>query len=156
MKKRKLLTALAVIVAGSFIFSELSHAWIVAAASAAKRRLNKMQNQNKQEDVMQITYDQLMQTKNSNEGFVLVDVLSPESYAQGHIEGAISFPLNTINKESAAKALPKDAKIIVYCASFQCSASTEAANKLSALGYDVVDYKGGLKDWQENGNKLVK
>ena len=35
-------------------------------------------------------------------------------------------------------------------------ASTAAAKKLSGIGYRVLDYKGGLKEWQEKGNNLVK
>ena len=106
--------------------------------------------------VKKISYEQFMKIRNSKEGYVLLDVLSPESYAEGHIEGARSFPGNTINKASAGKALSKDAKTIVYCGSFQCPASPAAAKKLAGLGYNVVDYKGGLKEWQEKGNELVK
>jgi rhodanese-related sulfurtransferase len=32
---------------------------------------------------------------------------------------------------------------------------TQAAKKLTDLGYNVVDYKGGLKEWQEKGNKIA-
>ena len=103
----------------------------------------------------QITYEQFMSIRNSGEKYMLFDVLSPDSYDKGHIEGAISFPLNMINKAMAKKRLSKKDHIIVYCGSFQCTASTGAAKKLSELGYNVLDYKGGLKEWQENGNKLV-
>lgn len=106
--------------------------------------------------VKEITYDQFMKIRNSGEGYILLDVLSPESYAAGHIEGAKSFPVNTIAEGSADKMLSKDSKIIVYCGSFQCTASTQAAKKFSGLGYNVLDYKGGLKEWQEKGNQLVK
>lgn len=105
--------------------------------------------------VKEITYNQFMDIKNSGEKYTLLDVLSQDSYDKGHIEGAVSFPLDTINKSSAETRLTKDAHIIVYCGSFQCTASTEAAKKLSKLGYDVLDYKGGLKEWQAKGNRLV-
>jgi len=104
----------------------------------------------------EITYEQLQKIRNSKEDYFLVDVLSPESYAKGHIEGAISFPLKTIDNQSASAKLPKNAFVVVYCASFQCHASTTAAKKLSGLGYKVFDYKGGLGEWQERGNALVK
>ncbi|MFH1045602.1 MAG: rhodanese-like domain-containing protein [Candidatus Omnitrophota bacterium] len=106
------------------------------------------------EGVKEITYEQFMTIRDSGEGYALLDVLPAESYSAGHIEGAESFPLDTINEASAGQRLSKDAQIIVYCGSFQCSASTQAAQKLSALGYNVLDYKGGLKDWQEKGSKL--
>ena len=102
-----------------------------------------------------ITYEQFMSIRSSGEKYTLFDVLSPDSYNKGHIEGAISFPLDTMNKVTAEKRLSKEDHIIVYCGSFKCTASTEAAKKLSALSYNVLDYKGGLKEWQEKGNRLV-
>jgi len=106
--------------------------------------------------VKQISYGQFLKIKHSGERYTLLDVLPEESYKSGHIESAASFPVDTIAKENAEKRLHKDSKIIVYCASFDCHASTIAAKKLADLGYNVLDYKGGLKEWQEKGNKLVK
>lgn len=45
---------------------------------------------------------------------------------------------------------------VLYCWSFLCTASTTAARKLSAMGYRVLDYKGGLKEWKEKGNPLAR
>ncbi len=104
-----------------------------------------------------IIYEQFKAIRSSKEPYILLDVLGPDSYAKGHIEGARSFPLETISDKTAAAMFPKDAQIIVYCASFQCTASTMGAKKLTGLGYkNVLDYKGGLKEWQEKGNELVK
>lgn len=96
-----------------------------------------------------------MSIRNSGEKYKLLDVLSSESYDKGHIDGAVSFPLDTINKATAGKLLSKGDNIIVYCGSFQCTASTEGARRLSVLGYNVLDYKGGIREWQERGNKLT-
>ncbi|MDP8219606.1 MAG: rhodanese-like domain-containing protein [Candidatus Theseobacter exili] len=107
--------------------------------------------------VKEITYDQFQKIRNSGEPYVLIDSLGAESYATGHIEGAISFPYKTIDIDTAPKKLSKSDNIIVYCGSFKCGASTKAAHRLLALGYkNVIDYKGGLKEWQEKGNKLVQ
>ena len=108
-----------------------------------------------EDGVKEITYYQFMGIRDSGEKYVLLDVLSMDSFAKGHIEGAASFPFETINAETAEKKLSKDDHVIVYCGSFQCAASTEAAKKLSGLGYNVLDYKGGLKEWQEKGNKIA-
>lgn len=107
--------------------------------------------------VREITYEQFQKIRSSGEKYVLVDVLSNESYDKGHIEGAISFPCSTIDYQTAPKLLKKIDKIIVYCSGFKCSASTKAAHRLQALGYkNVVDYKGGLEEWQAKANKLAK
>ena len=105
--------------------------------------------------VKEITYEQFMQIRNSKESFVLIDVLSSDSFAEGHIDGSISFSLDMINKDTASVKIPKGSNVVVYCGSFQCKASTASAQRLSELGYKVLDYKGGLKEWQEKGNKLV-
>lgn len=106
--------------------------------------------------VKEITYDQFQMLRGAKKDFVLVDVLSPESYANGHIEGAISFPVKTINSETAHAKLAKNTFVVVYCGGFHCHASTAAAKKLFELGYEVLDYKGGLEEWKERGNTLVK
>ena len=106
--------------------------------------------------VKEITYNQFQMLRGAKEDFVLVDVLSPESYANGHLEGALSFPVKTINSETARAKLAKNTFVVVYCGGFHCHASTAAAKKLSELGYAVLDYKGGLGEWKEWGNTLVK
>jgi len=108
-----------------------------------------------EEGVKMISYDQFMELRSSGEEYYLLDVLSSESYIEGHIPGARSFPLGEINKKTAENMLSKEDKIVVYCANFMCHASTNAAIALQDMGYKVVDYKGGLKEWKEKGNDLV-
>lgn len=101
--------------------------------------------------VKNITLDDLLMINLAvaRRGFKLVDVLDREHYETEHIRGAISLPLNDIEKE-AQRVLNKDDLIVVYCANFDCQASTKAAEKLLAMGYkNVFDYKGGLKDYRE-------
>lgn len=41
-------------------------------------------------------------------------------------------------------------KIVVYCSSFECDASRQAAEKLDHAGFEAVyDYEGGTRDWFE-------
>lgn len=99
--------------------------------------------------VKTITRDELWKMISSKKDFKLVDVLSKEHFAQEHIKGAISIPLEELDNK-ASEFLKQDDLIVVYCASFQCQASTNAAEKLMKLGYkNVLDYKGGLKDYKE-------
>lgn len=99
--------------------------------------------------VKTISRDELMKMIGQKREFKLVDVLSGDSYRNQHIKGAISIPLDEIEKD-APKLLNKDETIVTYCASFDCQASTKAAEKLMSMGYkDVLDYKGGLKDYKE-------
>ena len=106
--------------------------------------------------VKEITYDQFKEIKKAKQKYILLDVLSSESYDSGHIPGAKSFPLGEISKKTAAKKLGKRDNIVVYCGSFRCMASVKAAQQLQGLGYRILDYKGGLQEWQERENRLVK
>ena len=107
------------------------------------------------EGVKEITYDQFMELRSSGEEYVLLDVLGPATYREGHIPGAENFPVRDINKENADQKLNKDSNIVVYCGSFKCMASVKAAKELTKLGYRVLDYKGGLQEWIDKGNELA-
>jgi len=102
-----------------------------------------------------ISRDELARLIQSGEKFRLVDVLPKESFEKEHIKGAISLPLTEIERK-AGKLLKKNEHIVVYCASFQCSASTQAAEKLYGLGFQQVsDFKGGLEDFKEGYADLM-
>ena len=101
-----------------------------------------------------ITRDELVRLRSTDMRVRIVDVLSKESYAQEHVQGAISIPLDEV-EQRAPVALKKNEKIVVYCGSFDCQASTRAAEKLERLGYNnVLLYKGGLKDYKEGNLPL--
>ncbi len=46
---------------------------------------------------------------------VLVDVLSPESFASRHIPGAINLPVADIARRAADVLPDRDAAAVVYC-----------------------------------------
>ena len=106
--------------------------------------------------VKEVSYEQFVRIRHSGDLYILLDVLPFRSYRNGHIEGAVSFPLETITEENASIILYKDSKVITYSASRECYASTAAAIKLTEMGYSVLDYKGGLQEWVEHGNMLIR
>ena len=107
--------------------------------------------------VDELSYDDLMTLKNSEEKFILLDTRGAEQFAAGHIDGALSFPLANMLPEKCKLLLPQDVKIVVYCQSSSCNVSHAAAQKLKSLGYeDVLDYHGGINEWVTKGNQLVK
>ncbi len=81
------------------------------------------------------------------EDVIVVDVRLPEYYAREHIPGAINIPLDEIDKN--LNLLDKNKRVVVYCTSFDCRLSPTAYRKLKRLGYDVLDYEGGINDWKE-------
>jgi rhodanese-related sulfurtransferase len=95
-----------------------------------------------------VTRQQIVDLMKYGRGFVLVDVRGRELYEQEHIKGAISIPLDEIERR-ANQELRKEDLIVTYCASFQCQASTKAAEKLISMGFtNIADYKGGMLDYK--------
>lgn len=76
----------------------------------------------------------------------VLDVRTPEEYAEGHVVNARLLPLDAIDAETAAAVAPdKDEPVLVYCRSGARSA--EAAQALAQLGYRHVYDFGGIIDW---------
>lgn len=87
------------------------------------------------------------------DGFIVVDVLSPEEYSREHIPGAINIPLETL-PEVAPSQLNKNNRIIVYGGAHEHSASNKAAEVLEGLGFRrVADFDGGINAWKQAGYK---
>ena len=64
----------------------------------------------------------------STEGAVLLDVRTPEEYAEGHIEGSRNIPLQNIERtESVFK--DKSTPLFVHCRSGARSAQATSINK---------------------------
>ena len=83
-----------------------------------------------------------------NDNVTVLDVRSAEEYADGHIAGALSLPVDDMGSfiQSAKSILPdKDATILVYCGCGVRAAT--AADKLVQRGYTDVYDLGGLTVW---------
>lgn len=76
---------------------------------------------------------------------IIVDVRTNDEYVNGHIEGAICIPNETISKQISDLIPDKDQEILVYCRSG--NRSKQAACKLIDLGYRNVKDFGGIIDW---------
>ncbi|HEV2119796.1 MAG TPA: rhodanese-like domain-containing protein [Candidatus Bathyarchaeia archaeon] len=87
---------------------------------------------------------------NKVSGIIVVDARTPETYARGHVPGAINLPHRTINSTTTA-SLPQDKLIVTYCDGVFCNASTKAAAKLTALGFKVKEMLDGMEGWRKEG-----
>lgn len=74
-------------------------------------------------------------------GSLLLDVRTPEEYAEGHIPGAQNLPLQSL-QGVAAVAPAKDTPLFVYCRSG--ARSGQAAGLLQRMGYTHVTNIGGI------------
>ena len=85
---------------------------------------------------------------------VVLDVRTPEEFAEGHLEGAINIDQKQSDfLEKATSLLSPDKKIAVYCRSGRRSAS--AAGKLADKGYKCVNLVGGILAWKDAGLSIT-
>ena len=83
-----------------------------------------------------------------NENAILVDVRSEDEYNEGHIDGALLLPVDSINEDSASEVIEsKDSTVIVYCRSG--NRSSQALHILNDLGYENVYDLGAMSNWEE-------
>ena len=88
---------------------------------------------------------------------VLVDCREPDEWKDGHIAGAVSLPLSTLERgvppDQLARTLPKDKIVYVHClAGGRC---LTAARILGRAGYDVRPLKPGYPDLTRAGFPAV-
>ena len=96
-------------------------------------------------EYVRITATQAKEMMAATEEFVLLDVRTPEEFAEGYIEGAILIPHTEIAARATTELPEKDMMILVYCRSGR--RSEEAARSLLELGYTKVYDFGGIIDW---------
>lgn len=87
-------------------------------------------------------------------GLIVLDVRTPEEFAEGHLDGArmIDFQSPTFLEEVAT--IDRDAPIFVYCRSDNRSGQAVAA--MEELGFtNMTELEGGIVAWQAAGLPVV-
>lgn len=79
------------------------------------------------------------------ENAVLLDVRTPEEFAEGHLEGAVNMDWYQTDFTSKLESVDRDSKVYVYCK--KGGRSAEAAKLMDSLGYKVIDLTGGYDAW---------
>jgi phage shock protein E len=91
--------------------------------------------------------DYVNQYQSNGTAHLLLDVRTPEEYADGHISGAVNIPLAELANQLSQ--VPQNIPVVVYCRSGNRSA--QAATLLKEAGYTQVLDMGGIVDWVEAG-----
>jgi rhodanese-related sulfurtransferase len=81
----------------------------------------------------------------------LLDARLAEDFEEGHLPGAILATSDTIIEEASRLIPDRFTTVVTYCGRLSCRRSSRAAERLSGLGYDVIEFPGGLAEWGENG-----
>src|SRR5215204_7031265 len=97
------------------------------------------------DEVEAITRDDLLRRLRRND-VVLVDVRPAEEFDAGHIDGAVSIPLDELDERLAE--LPANSEIVAYCRGAFCAYAHEAVRTLRVRGRSARRLEGGWPEWQ--------
>jgi len=87
------------------------------------------------------------------EHLFLLDVRTPQEFAEGHIAGAVNVPYDQIAARLAE--VPKDKDVVLYCRSGRRAGI--AADVLAANGYTRLSHlEGDMIAWTEKGRPVTK
>ena len=92
-----------------------------------------------------VNMDEAITMMEEESGYIILDVRTPEEFAEKHIPGAINVANETIGTDEIPELPDKDQLILVYCRSG--NRSKQASEKLVALGYTNIVEFGGINDW---------
>jgi rhodanese-related sulfurtransferase len=103
----------------------------------------------------EIDRESLREKLERGDDFVLVDALSPMSFAASHLPGAINLTPGWVDERARRRIPDLDTEIVVYCLGADCDSSIKVANRLIELGYrNIRHYTAGMNDWAEAGLPL--
>jgi rhodanese-related sulfurtransferase/DNA-binding HxlR family transcriptional regulator len=97
------------------------------------------------DEVEAISHDELRKRLRRNDA-VLVDVRPAGEFHAGHIDSALSIPLDELDQRLAE--LPRDTEIVAYCRGQFCAYAHQAVRALRAAGRSARRLDGGWPEWQ--------
>ncbi|MEG3766178.1 rhodanese-like domain-containing protein [Alteromonas sp. 14N.309.X.WAT.G.H12] len=107
------------------------------------------------EALQKVTPSPFLLEKVKTEEWMLIDVRSPQEYAEGHIPGAINMPHDKIDGYIDQLQDAKDKPIIIYCRSG--NRANIAMKKLEQQEFmDVSHLEGDIMGWRESGLPINK
>ena len=82
----------------------------------------------------------------------LLDVRPEVEYEAGHLPGALSIPLEEL--ERRLDELPQDGTVVAYCRGPYCIFADQALGLLAVKGWTVARLEEGVAEWQRAGYVL--
>ena len=97
----------------------------------------------------------LIQNNQNNPDFIILDVRTPEEFADGHIEEAINLDFYAETFRDELDGMDKSQTYLIYCRSG--NRSGKALNIMTELNFGVVyNISDGIIGWQAEGLPTVK
>ena len=91
----------------------------------------------------------------NREGAMLLDIRDTKDYSSGHIAGALSMPVSSIDARIGELESHKEQPVVLVCKMGQHASAT--GRKLKALGFENVRrLSGGMAEWTASSLPVVK
>lgn len=84
----------------------------------------------------------------------LIDVRPEAEYAESHIEGAVSVPIEQL--QGRLNELPPDSLLVATCRGPYCVFAADAVRILRASGREAVRFEPGVADWSLQGGATTE
>ena len=82
-------------------------------------------------------------------GYTIIDVRTPEEYAEGHIQGALNINVKSEAFVTEIENLSKSDTLLVYCRSGR--RSLYASQVMVSFGFQkIYDLEGGFLNWESD------
>jgi rhodanese-related sulfurtransferase len=100
------------------------------------------------------SYKMIIENK-TNSNFIILDVRTPEEFAEGHIEDSINIDFYSETFYSELDKLDKSKSYLIYCRT--ANRSGQALDIMENLDFsEVYNMLGGIVEWESNGYSIVK
>jgi len=97
----------------------------------------------------------LIQDNQGNPSFVILDVRTPQEFADGYVANAINIDFRSATFRDELDALDKEKTYLIYCRSG--NRSGQALGIMDELGFlEVYNLSGGISAWQDAGLPTVE
>ncbi|MFC1903625.1 rhodanese-like domain-containing protein [Chloroflexota bacterium] len=97
----------------------------------------------------------LIRENTDNQNFVIIDVRTPEEYAEGHIEEAVNLDYSSEAFEGELDKLDRDKTYLICCQTGR--RSRVALNIMEDLDFsEVYHIDDGIVEWEKLGFPVVK
>jgi len=97
----------------------------------------------------------LMTERAGKADFAILDVRTPEEFAEGHIAGAVNLDVQSRDFEKKLRALDREKSYLVYCRTGNRSRTATVA--MEALGFrSIFHMNEGIVKWKQQNLPLTR
>ena len=97
----------------------------------------------------------LLKERAGKADFVIVDVRTPEEFAEGHLDGAVNLDVQARDFEKKLRVLDRKKSYLVYCRTG--NRSRKATVAMEALGFrSIFHMNEGIVKWKQQNLPLTR